>query len=78
MSAGGYHHHLGTNTWSPGPRAAVDEARLLEWELILPTAADVEAAARNVREAGYRVENSGNEAVAADPWGTRVHLRPER
>ena len=78
MSAGGYHHHLGTNTWSPGPRAAVDEARLLEWELILPTAADVEAAARNVRDAGYSVENSGNEAVAADPWGTRVHLRPER
>jgi hypothetical protein len=31
FSAGGYHHHLGTNTWSPGPPARADEAKLLEW-----------------------------------------------
>jgi catechol 2,3-dioxygenase len=78
MSAGGYHHHLGTNTWSPGPAASADEARLLEWELMVPAAADVEAAARNLRDAGYSVEKSGDGAVASDPWGTRVQIRPER
>lgn len=33
LSAGGYHHHLGLNTWSPGPSAKDDEARLMEWTL---------------------------------------------
>ena len=75
MSAGGYHHHLATNTWSHRPAASVDEARLLEWELMVPSAADVEAAARNVRDAGYVVENRGKSTVVADPWGTRVHIR---
>ena len=36
FSAGGYHHHLGTNTWSPGPSATDDQAKLIEWELIVP------------------------------------------
>jgi catechol 2,3-dioxygenase len=27
MAACGYHHHLGTNTWSSGPRAKDDEER---------------------------------------------------
>ena len=31
LSAGGYHHHLGTNVWSPGPAPADDDARLLAW-----------------------------------------------
>ena len=75
MSAGGYHHHVGTNTWSQGPAASVDEARLLEWELMVPSASDVAAAVRNVRGAGYLVENRGNGVVVADPWGTRVHIR---
>lgn len=38
LSAAGYHHHLGVNTWSPGPAAKDDEARLLEWTLHVPHA----------------------------------------
>jgi catechol 2,3-dioxygenase len=38
MSAGGYHHHLGTNVWSAGPGPSRDEAQLLEWELLVPSA----------------------------------------
>ena len=61
LSAGGYHHHLGTNTWAAGaPTAGDDEARLMEWELVLPNAADVEAAAAQPREGGSRCD-----AVAA-------------
>ena len=67
MSAGGYHHHLATNTWSHRPAASVDEARLLEWELMVPSAADVEAAARNVRDAGYVVENRGKSTWSQTP-----------
>jgi catechol 2,3-dioxygenase len=40
MSAGGYHHHLAVNTWSPGPAARDDEARLLEWTMHVPGATE--------------------------------------
>jgi catechol 2,3-dioxygenase len=63
MAAGSYHHHLGINVWGDGPAAQPDEARLLEWELIVPSGADGEGAIPR---------------VAADPWGNRVHLRSNR
>lgn len=74
LSAGGYHHHLGTNTWSPGPAARDDQARLLDWELRLPTAEAVAAARASVEAAGYAVEEAEGVTSAADPWGTRVRL----
>lgn len=76
LSAGGYHHHLGLNTWAGASSpAGDDDARLLEWELLVPRADDVEAAASSVREAGYRVERSAEGAVLRDPWGTALRLR---
>jgi catechol 2,3-dioxygenase len=49
MSAGGYHHHVGTNTWAAGaPPATDDDARLLEWELLVPDSAAVQAAAASI------------------------------
>lgn len=77
MSAGGYHHHLATNTWSPGPSATEDQARLLEWELIVPRIEDVSAAAESVGAAGYPIQAEGIERTGADPWGTRVRVRAE-
>jgi catechol 2,3-dioxygenase len=75
MSAGGYHHHLGTNTWAAGaPVATEEDARLLEWTLQLPEPADVEAAARSLTTSGYLVRHDPGGAVAADPWGTNVRL----
>ena len=77
FAAGGYHHHLGTNTWSPGPSARDDQARLLEWELIVPGEQDASAAGRSLRAAGYSAEDGGNGWIAADPWGTRLRIAPE-
>ena len=56
MSAGGYHHHLATNIWSAGPEPSADEARLLEWELVLPSEDDVTEAARSIRAGRRRRE----------------------
>jgi catechol 2,3-dioxygenase len=71
MSAGGYHHHLGTNTWAMGARAPVDsDARLLEWELVLPSTADVDAAAASLHSAGHDTRG----CVVTDPWGTSLRL----
>ena len=75
LSAGGYHHHVGTNVWSPGPAPSEDHAQLLEWELIVPSAGDVEAVARSLRGAGYPAPEDGASVAAADPWGTRLRVR---
>jgi catechol 2,3-dioxygenase len=74
LAAGGYHHHLGTNTWSPEPPAQPDEARLLEWELVVPAEADVAAAAESLRRSGHAPEQAGAAWTATDPWGTTLRL----
>jgi catechol 2,3-dioxygenase len=75
LSAGGYHHHLGTNTWASGaPAAGEHDARLIEWELVLPSSTDVDAAATHVRAAGYPVHTAGHDRQITDPWGTTLRL----
>jgi catechol 2,3-dioxygenase len=78
LSAGGYHHHLGTNTWAAdAPSAGENDARLLDWEIVVPRAEDAEAAARSVEAAGYRATRAGESWLLTDPWGTTVRLRSE-
>ncbi|MGE0451853.1 MAG: VOC family protein [Vicinamibacterales bacterium] len=73
LAADGYHHHLGTNTWSPGPSARDDQARLLEWELVIPSGA-APLAAQRIRDAGWAAEPTSDGWLTADPWGTRLRL----
>ena len=77
MAAGGYHHHLGTNTWAgPGaPSAADDDARLVEWTIELPAISDVDAVASNVQRVRFDATREGTDAVLRDPWGTQVRVR---
>jgi catechol 2,3-dioxygenase len=77
LSAGGYHHHLGTNTWAAGaPAAGPGDARLLEWEIVLPTTADGNAAAQSGESQGYQVERTDGAWLVTDGWGTVLRLRP--
>lgn len=79
MSAGGYHHHLGTNTWAKGAPPATDaDARLLEWEIIVPTQKNADEAAKNVTAAGYDAKPENGEWILTDPWGTSLRLVPEK
>lgn len=75
LAADGYHHHLGTNTWSSGPSPSADQAQLLEWELVVPSGDSVAAAEGSLRSAGYTSERGADGVTVADPWGTRVHIR---
>ena len=76
LSAGGYHHHLGTNTWAAGALPAGDnDARLLEWEILLPTGKDVDAALASVAATGAPVTAGAGDGIATDPWGTTVRVR---
>ena len=75
LSAGGYHHHLGTNTWAAGAtRAHENEARLLEWEILVPSEQDQDQAAASCDAAGYRVLREDDARVVADPWNTTVRV----
>ncbi len=80
LGAGGYHHHLGTNTWAGAGAAApsADEAQLLEWSIDLPARADVDAAAESLARGGFAAERDdvAGALVTRDPWGTRVRLHP--
>lgn len=78
LAAGGYHHHLGVNTWAAGaPPAGEGDAKLLDWELLVPGPADVEGALGGLAEAGFtgHVDDSGG--WAEDPWQTRIRLRTD-
>lgn len=77
LSAGGYHHHLGTNTWAGANAtpAAEGEARLAEWTLEVPDAEVIERAAESIRARGVAVGRDAGDAVTRDPWGTQVRLR---
>jgi catechol 2,3-dioxygenase len=75
LSAGGYHHHLGTNTWAAGAaRPTESDARLLEWTIELPNSEEAAAAARSLAEGGYDVRTADADWLVADPWGTFFRL----
>jgi catechol 2,3-dioxygenase len=75
LAAGGYHHHLGLNTWSTNPPADEADARLVEWEMVVPNEADARATAESLRAAGCPVAEAGAGWTAPDPWGTVLRIR---
>ncbi|PYE50546.1 VOC family protein [Deinococcus yavapaiensis] len=76
LGAGGYHHHLGLNTWAAGSApSGDDDARLLTWDLVLPDEATVERTARSLRAEGFSVTVTPSGLLADDPWGITVRLR---
>ncbi len=76
VSAGGYHHHVGFNTWAAGATVAeVNDARLLEWGLELPSKTDLNNVTKRLRTAGFTVTASKDEEMTAvDPWNIAVRL----
>jgi catechol 2,3-dioxygenase len=75
LSAGGYHHHLGMNTWESlgGKPPAEPSAGLEEFSITLPDRAELERVAGRVEAAGFPVER-GDDSVALDPFQNRVRL----
>jgi len=75
LSAGGYHHHLGLNTWAgQAPPAGEDDARLLAWTLVLPGEEDVSRAGEGMEAAGHHVTREAGRLIVADPWGTVLEV----
>jgi catechol 2,3-dioxygenase len=78
VSAGGYHHHIGLNTWHSAGRGAPAPGAvgLRRFEVVLPSAAELERVVARVDGAGLPVvpEPAGG-LVVRDPSGNGVLLR---
>lgn len=80
VSAGGYHHHLGMNTWRGKgvPAAPRDAVGLDHWTVVLPDAASVAATRARVERAGAPVEEVERGFRTRDPWDVAVDVVAER
>jgi catechol 2,3-dioxygenase len=77
VAAGGYHHHIGLNTWNSrgGARPSPGSAGLRAYEIRLGDGAAVDQALARVREAGIATEvGSGGATLVRDPSGNGVLL----
>lgn len=79
MSAGGYHHDVAVNIWAAGsPPASPSDARMLFWELVLPSEEDFHKAQASLSAANHVSTTTVNgDASYIDPWGIRVALTLE-
>lgn len=85
LSAGGYHHHIGLNTWEsrggspPHPRAT----GLYHLAILYPTRAELADALRRLINAGISLEGASDHGVSEalylrDPDGNGVELYWDR
>ena len=81
VSAGGYHHHIGLNTWesrggSPPPRGTTG---LYHVAILYPTRAALADALRRLDQAGIRLDGASDHGVSEalylrDPDGNGIEL----
>lgn len=77
VSAGGYHHHLGLNTWA-GPAAPAPppgSRGLLLFEIVLPSEDELALVEKRLELGGARPTRRGGGLLVADPSGNGVFLR---
>jgi catechol 2,3-dioxygenase len=76
VSAGGYHHHIGMNTWeSRGGEPPVEpSAGLREFTIALPDIAELDRLTKQIESAGVSVERNDQEAIVLDPFQNRIRL----
>lgn len=76
LSAGGYHHHLGANTWESAgagqpPQGA---AALTAATVVLPSEAERDRLASRVADSGYEPVAAENGVLLHDPSGSPIVL----
>jgi catechol 2,3-dioxygenase len=76
-SAGGYHHHLGLNTWAgQGARpASPGSAGLRRFTIELPTQRDLDDVVNRLEHGKVRVSEEAGGLAAVDPSANRVLFR---
>lgn len=77
LGAGGYHHHLGMNTWAGVgvPPAPAEAARLLNYELLVPGEQALDEVLGRVRAAELPLDQNEHGWLVRDPSQIAVVLR---
>lgn len=85
LSAGGYHHHIGLNTWQSrgGQPPAPGTTGLFHVALLYPSRADLGSAVGRLVAAGWPIEGAADHGVSeavytTDPDGNGVELYRDR
>jgi catechol 2,3-dioxygenase len=85
LSAGGYHHHIGLNTWysKDGPPAPQRSAGLFHTAILFPTRKDLAFMLKRLLEADYPLTGMTDHGVSEalylnDPDGNGVELYWDR
>lgn len=85
LAAGGYHHHIGLNTWESrgGSAPAPGTTGLYHSAFVFPDRASLGAAIRRVLEAGVELDGAADHGVSEavylrDPDGNGVELYRDR
>ena len=76
LGAGGYHHHLGCNTWHSlnAPRPPADTAGLKEFTVEMQDAGALAAAKARFEAGGVATESVANGFCVSDPWGIAMRV----
>lgn len=76
LSAGGYHHHLGANTWESAGAGQPPEvsAALRQATIVLPGATERDLAVARVAAAGYELRYLEEGVLVHDPSGNPILL----
>lgn len=66
ISAGGYHHHIGLNTWysKGGPPAPVNSAGLFHVAILYPTRRDLAVALKRLVDLDYPITGASDHGVS--------------
>lgn len=77
VSAGGYHHHIGLNTWAGvGAPPQPENAAGLRWfEILLPDQPALDAVLERLKEAGVEYEPQDGGMLVRDPAQNRILLK---
>jgi catechol 2,3-dioxygenase len=85
LSAGGYHHHIGLNTWESkgGQPPAPGTTGLYHTAILFPDRPSLGAALKRIVEAGWPLEGASDHGVSEaiylrDPDGNGVELYRDR
>jgi catechol 2,3-dioxygenase len=76
ISTGGYHHHIGLNTWNGtgAPKPAKNSVGLERFSLVYPNNETRTKAVNDLRNLGYKSTSIDGDIIVEDPSGNLIQL----